>query len=58
MRHRKNPIPEHLQYLREGGFLDDDFDDTPPTRQYLAEQDRDCDNETYENLDLRHINFD
>jgi len=55
MRHRKNPIPEHLQYPRSG-FLDE-FDDTPPTRQVLAEQDRNCDNETYENLDLRHINF-
>ena len=55
MRHRRNPIPEHLRYPRSG-FLDE-FDDTPPTRQVLAEQDRNCDNETYENLDLRHIDF-
>jgi len=55
MRHRRNPIPEHLRYPRSG-FLDE-FDDTPPTEQYLAEQVRNCDNETYENLDLRHINF-
>jgi len=55
MRHRRNPIPEDLRYPRSG-FLDE-FDDTPPTRQDLAVQDRNCDNETYENLDLRHINF-
>ena len=57
MRHRKKPIPEHLQYPREGGFLDDPFQDTPPESQLLTEQDRNCDNETYENLDLRHIDF-
>jgi len=56
MRHRRNPIPEHLRYPRSG-FLDE-FDDTPPTSQVLALQDRNCDNETYENLDLRHIDFD
>jgi len=56
MRHRKNPIPEDLRYPRSG-FLDE-FDDTPPTSQVLALQDRNCDNETYENLDLRHIDFD
>jgi len=55
MRHRRNPVPEHLRYPRSG-FLDE-FDDTPPTSQVLAEQDRNCDNETYENLDLRHISF-
>jgi len=48
MRHRKNPIPEHLQYPREGGFLDDPFQDTPPESQLLTEQDRNCDNETYD----------
>lgn len=62
MRTRKNPIPPEYQRPRPlmvGGFAEDEgeseyLERLPITVSYW---DNNCDGETYENLDLRHMDF-
>ena len=51
MRRRNNPIPDEHQISR--GFADDGQEALPIVENW----DRQCDGETYEFLDLRHISF-
>ena len=54
MRKRNNPIPKEHQRPRHIGFADEEQEALPRVEE---DWDRNCDGETYENLDLRHIDF-
>ena len=58
MRKRNNPIPKGHQRPRQihMGFADDEFEEQEAL-PILHNWDRNCNGETYENLDLRHIQF-